>query len=250
MSLRFLGGDTGGGGSPRLYQDGDDYLVQGYAVAESELLAELSIPDGEAVVRVPRSLWNYLPAESRVNLPAEESPAEENTEESAEESTGQVRAGRGNAESYPEMRDLYAVEEEDAQGGACQAESSGLAVDEASRRRWLELMSATAGRPAVAWRNQAARAPGAGRDWSEESLGMAPRGLIRLLLRDAASSLVAPGNSLRVIGGTTTIINHFSRDGSWVGSVMIDDMAQAWQCTSAFDAAWEISARHGQGRRA
>jgi hypothetical protein len=60
MSLRFLGGDTGNGGSPRLYQDGDDFLVQGYAVTEPELLAELNVPDGEAVVRVPRSLWKYL----------------------------------------------------------------------------------------------------------------------------------------------------------------------------------------------
>ena len=60
MTLRFLGGDTGNGGSPRLYQDGDDYLVQGYAVTEPELLAELNVPDGEAVVRVPPSLWKYL----------------------------------------------------------------------------------------------------------------------------------------------------------------------------------------------
>ena len=60
MSIRFLGGDTGGGGSPRLYQDGDDYLVQGYAVTDPELLAELNVPDGEAVVRVPTSLWKYL----------------------------------------------------------------------------------------------------------------------------------------------------------------------------------------------
>jgi len=61
MSLRFLGGDTGNGGSPRLYLDGEDYLVQGYAVTEPRLLAELHIPDGEAVVRVPPSLWKYLP---------------------------------------------------------------------------------------------------------------------------------------------------------------------------------------------
>jgi hypothetical protein len=61
MSLRFLGGDTGNGGSPRLYLDGDDYLVQGYAVTEPWLLAELNVPDGESVVRVPPSLWKYLP---------------------------------------------------------------------------------------------------------------------------------------------------------------------------------------------
>ena len=60
MSIRFLGGDTGNGGSPRLYLDGDDYLVQGYTVMEPQLLAELDIPDGEAVVRVPPSLWKYL----------------------------------------------------------------------------------------------------------------------------------------------------------------------------------------------
>ena len=73
MSIRFLGGDTGGGGSPRLYQEGDDYLVQGYTVTEPELLAELNVPDGEAVVRVPKSLVKYLAtgtADETARLPA------------------------------------------------------------------------------------------------------------------------------------------------------------------------------------
>jgi hypothetical protein len=65
MSLHFLGGDTGSGGSPRLYRDGDHYLVQGYVVTDPRLLAELDIPDGETVVRVPSSLWKYLPARPR-----------------------------------------------------------------------------------------------------------------------------------------------------------------------------------------
>ena len=67
MSLQFLGGDTGSGGSPRLYLDGDCYLVQGYIVTEPQLLAELDIPEGEAVVRVPPSLWKYLPDRLHVN---------------------------------------------------------------------------------------------------------------------------------------------------------------------------------------
>ena len=62
MALRFLGGDTGNAGSPRLYQDGGDYLVQGYEVNDPDLLATLKIPLGESVVRVPESLWKYLPA--------------------------------------------------------------------------------------------------------------------------------------------------------------------------------------------
>jgi hypothetical protein len=60
MPIRFLGGDTGDGGSPRLYQQDDDYLIQGYAVTEPQLLVELDVPDGEAVVRVPVSLLKYL----------------------------------------------------------------------------------------------------------------------------------------------------------------------------------------------
>jgi hypothetical protein len=40
-------------------------------VTEPELLAELNIPDGEAVVRVPRSLWKYLAtADERAHEPA------------------------------------------------------------------------------------------------------------------------------------------------------------------------------------
>ncbi len=63
MTLQFLGGDTGGDGSPRLYRDGDDFLVQGYAVNDPETLNQLDIPAGEAAVRVPRSLWKYLPGD-------------------------------------------------------------------------------------------------------------------------------------------------------------------------------------------
>lgn len=61
MALHFLGGNTGGDGSPRLYQDGDDFLVQGYIITDPETLMQLDIPAGETAVRVPRSLWKYLP---------------------------------------------------------------------------------------------------------------------------------------------------------------------------------------------
>jgi len=64
MALQFLGGDTGDAGSPRLYQNGDDFLVQGYTVGDPEILSQLAIPFGETVVRVPRSLWKYLPGDA------------------------------------------------------------------------------------------------------------------------------------------------------------------------------------------
>jgi hypothetical protein len=60
VTLRFLGGDTGNEGSPRLWEDGPDLLVQGYAVDDQAVLDQLRLPPREAVVRVPKSLMKYL----------------------------------------------------------------------------------------------------------------------------------------------------------------------------------------------
>ena len=64
MALQFLGGDTGDDGSPRLYRENGDFFVQGYTVTDPEILHQLTIPVGETVVRVPRSLWKYLPGDA------------------------------------------------------------------------------------------------------------------------------------------------------------------------------------------
>ncbi|MEV6868267.1 hypothetical protein AB0M44_45715 [Streptosporangium subroseum] len=61
MALRFLGGDSDVNGSPRMYEEGGDFLVQGYVIEDPELLQQLQIPEGETVVRVPKSLMKYLP---------------------------------------------------------------------------------------------------------------------------------------------------------------------------------------------
>lgn len=65
MRISFVGGSTGQGGSPRLYRDEEsgDFIVQGYVISEQADLAQMNIPDGETVVRVPASLWRYLPEE-------------------------------------------------------------------------------------------------------------------------------------------------------------------------------------------
>ncbi|WP_194906198.1 hypothetical protein [Catenulispora rubra] len=63
MRISFVGGSTGQGGSPRFYRDEDsgDFIVQGYIVSDPADLAQMTIPEGEAVVRVPVSLFEYLP---------------------------------------------------------------------------------------------------------------------------------------------------------------------------------------------
>ncbi|MBF6062995.1 hypothetical protein IU500_12535 [Nocardia terpenica] len=60
MALRFLGGDSGRNGSPRLWELDDEYLWQGYPV-DPDVLKQMDVPEGEIVVRVPKSLVDYLP---------------------------------------------------------------------------------------------------------------------------------------------------------------------------------------------
>jgi hypothetical protein len=61
VTIRFLGGDSDINGSPRLYEDSADYLVQGYVITDQAVLDQLQIPEGETVVRVPKGLMKYLP---------------------------------------------------------------------------------------------------------------------------------------------------------------------------------------------
>ena len=63
MRIEFVGGTTGQGGSPRLYRDTEsgDFIVQGYLINDPGDLQQMKIPHGETVVRVPASLFEYLP---------------------------------------------------------------------------------------------------------------------------------------------------------------------------------------------
>ena len=60
MALRFLGKHTQTGNSPTLCADGDDYVIQGFALDQTTLAEIGSIPDGELVIRVPKKLMQHL----------------------------------------------------------------------------------------------------------------------------------------------------------------------------------------------
>jgi len=65
MALRFLGVDPGSpsGGSPTLYYDDDDdtYVIQGWKITDPAVLAQLSIPEHETVIRFPRRMMQFFP---------------------------------------------------------------------------------------------------------------------------------------------------------------------------------------------
>ncbi|GII90626.1 hypothetical protein [Sinosporangium siamense] len=61
MSLTFLGKDSKPDESPTLYAtEQDTYIVQGWIVTDPEVLAKLVVPEGEAIVEVPKGLFKHL----------------------------------------------------------------------------------------------------------------------------------------------------------------------------------------------
>src|SRR5215468_2570701 len=50
MQLKWLGTDSKDGDSPTLWDtDSGEYVVQGYAVTDPKVLAQLNVPEGEVV---------------------------------------------------------------------------------------------------------------------------------------------------------------------------------------------------------
>jgi hypothetical protein len=70
MAPRFLGKDPDSpqGGSPSLWDDGNSYVIQGWAVTDAAALRELldtagqeQIPAGETLIRFPKRLMHMFP---------------------------------------------------------------------------------------------------------------------------------------------------------------------------------------------
>lgn len=62
MKLRWLGTDSRDGDSPTLYDtDEGHYVIQGFTITDPQTRAQLHVPEGEEVIRVPKALMNYLP---------------------------------------------------------------------------------------------------------------------------------------------------------------------------------------------
>ena len=61
MQLTFLGKETQGGNSPTLWEtDDDQYVIQGFTL-DTEALGQVgAVPDGEAVVCVPKKLMRHM----------------------------------------------------------------------------------------------------------------------------------------------------------------------------------------------
>lgn len=65
--MKFLGIDpnTPSNGSPTIWEDGDDYVIQGWKITDDEtmtaILATGPIPDHETVLRLPKRMMQFFP---------------------------------------------------------------------------------------------------------------------------------------------------------------------------------------------
>jgi hypothetical protein len=60
VQLQFLGKETQGGNSPTLWDAGDEYVIQGFNLGAGLAGQVGTVPEGEAVIRVPKKLMRYL----------------------------------------------------------------------------------------------------------------------------------------------------------------------------------------------
>ncbi|GIH11810.1 hypothetical protein Rhe02_98770 [Rhizocola hellebori] len=64
MALRFLGKDPSSesNDSPTIWDDGDEYVIQGWRVTDQAALAEIGeVPPHETVVRIPKRMMPFFP---------------------------------------------------------------------------------------------------------------------------------------------------------------------------------------------
>lgn len=149
-----------------------------------------------------------------------------------------------------EMRDRYAVDEEDE---AFQAWRNGFRHDLGDRaswwRPWLDLIQETVGRAVVVRRARIVSEPVTEYIRFEHSgtfTNIAAGEQVRWLPRRRASDIALPGNDFWLFDDRLIRWNHFTGDGAWAGDELSEDPAAAKLCAEAFEAVWARAIPHDQ----
>jgi hypothetical protein len=148
-----------------------------------------------------------------------------------------------------EMRDHYAVAEEQADIEKWRAGDWGPEQDAASKAGWLDLMRATAARGVRLRRLRIVSEPVT--EYIRFEHEGTPQNIaagedVRWLPRTRASSLALPGNDCWVFDRTTVLFNHFTGDGKWLGNEISTDPEVVRLCADAFESAWRVGTPHAE----
>ncbi|MEU3019915.1 DUF6879 family protein [Nocardiopsis sp. NPDC007018] len=150
-----------------------------------------------------------------------------------------------------EMRDLYAVAEEQADVERWRVGDWGPEQDARSKADWLELMRATAARNVCLRRVRIVSEPVSEyirfeHEGTPQNLGAGED--IRWLPRQRASGLALPGNDCWIFDGAKVLFNHFTGDGGWVGNEISTEPDVVNLCVQAFGSAWKRAVPHAEFR--
>lgn len=146
-----------------------------------------------------------------------------------------------------EMRDTYAVAEEQADIEKWRAGDWGPEQDAASKAGWLDLMRATSARGVRLRRARIVSQPVTEYIWFEHEgtpQNIAAGEDVRWLSRTRASGLALPGNDCWIFDSTTVLFNHFTGNGGWIGNELTADPRVVELCANAFASVWELATPH------
>jgi hypothetical protein len=148
-----------------------------------------------------------------------------------------------------EMRDSYAVQEEQSDIERWRAGDWGPEQDAESKAGWLDLMRETAARGVRLRRARIVSEPVTEYirfEYEGTPQNIAAGEEVRWLPRTLASALTLPGNDCWIFDRTTVLFNHFTGDGGWVGNELTTDPRIAARCADAFEAVWELGIPHSE----
>ena len=160
----------------------------------------------------------------------------------------ELLAGCTRTAVHLEMRDVYGVENEDAEFDAWR---SGFRVDPADRASWWNdfhtTVEAATSRGVVVRRVRVISEPPS--DYIRFEHASTFQNLeagedVRWLPRSGASDLLLPGNDFWLFDDALLRFGLFSGDGRFVGHTLTDDQQIVRQCGAAFAAVWERATPH------
>ncbi|MEV6121885.1 DUF6879 family protein [Streptomyces sp. NPDC052077] len=147
-----------------------------------------------------------------------------------------------------ELRDVYAMDDEDAEFRAWR---EGHRLDPDDRESWwnpwLGLVQEITGRGVRVRRARIVSEPPSEYIRYEHSFtftNVAAGEEVRWLPRRSASGLSLPGNDFWLFDGRLVQFNVFDGDGRWVHTDRTDDRETAGRCSAAFEAVWERAVPH------
>ncbi len=148
-----------------------------------------------------------------------------------------------------EMRDSYAVEEEQADIEQWRAGRFGPAEDAESKAGWLALMRETKARGVRLRRARIVSEPVS--EYIRFEYDGTPQNIaageeVRWLARTKASGLALPGNDFWLFDDARALFNHFTGEGGWLGAELTEDPRVAKLCADAFESVWALAVPHDQ----